>query len=285
MLRRLYFCPQSGTQSASMFTQRELQSAAHTLYQQVVRVLRQKVLTEREQTGSYQPLLLATVFALNFHYQPVDLVVVCKSGILEILSLLTDSTCVLMNQRWLVASVSGSMLLNGAVKLACARLLQILAIAASSCEDSLPLDVSQALLDVMREQLQSLLHMVHQQEALENTATEEADQDTSTKRIRIEGMEMVRSSRVIESQLADFLVFLRRILSLRVTKRVSAFIKWIDPLMTIISHKCSSGSPRFRNLRTKLLAFHILEGLLPACSDTAQIEQVRPQISLLSLSV
>lgn len=55
------------------------------------------------------------------------------------------------------------------------------------------------------------------------------------------GMEMVRSSRVIESQLADFLVFLRRILSLRVTKRVSAFIKWIDPLMTIISHKCSSG--------------------------------------------
>uniref|UniRef100_A0A8C7IFA5 HECT-type E3 ubiquitin transferase n=1 Tax=Oncorhynchus kisutch TaxID=8019 RepID=A0A8C7IFA5_ONCKI len=256
----------SGTQSASMFTQRELQSAAHTLYQQVVRVLRQKVLTEREQTGSYQPLLLATVFALNFHYQPVDLVVVCKSGILEILPLLTDNTCVLMNQRWLVASVSGSMLLNGAVKLACARLLQILAIA-----DSLPLDVSQALLDVMCEQLQSLLHMVHQQEALENTATEEADQDTSTKRIRIEG-----EATVIESQLADFLVFLRRILSLRVTKRVSAFIKWIDPLMTIISHKCSSGkdvifllgSPRFRNLRTKLLAFHILEGLLPACSDT-----------------
>ncbi|XP_031681979.1 probable E3 ubiquitin-protein ligase HERC1 isoform X1 [Oncorhynchus kisutch] len=268
----------SGTQSASMFTQRELQSAAHTLYQQVVRVLRQKVLTEREQTGSYQPLLLATVFALNFHYQPVDLVVVCKSGILEILPLLTDNTCVLMNQRWLVASVSGSMLLNGAVKLACARLLQILAIAASSCEDSLPLDVSQALLDVMCEQLQSLLHMVHQQEALENTATEEADQDTSTKRIRIEGMEMVRSSRVIESQLADFLVFLRRILSLRVTKRVSAFIKWIDPLMTIISHKCSSGSPRFRNLRTKLLAFHILEGLLPACSDTAQIEQIVDQL-------
>lgn len=81
-------------------------------------------------SGSYQPLLLATVFALNFHYQPVDLVVVCKSGILEILSLLTDNTCVLMNQRWLAASVSGSMLLNGAVKLACARLLQILAIAA-----------------------------------------------------------------------------------------------------------------------------------------------------------
>ena len=70
------------------------------------------------------------MFALNFHYQPVDLVVMIRSGLLEILSCLTDSTCVLMNQRWLAASVSGHMLLSGAVKLASARLLQILAIAA-----------------------------------------------------------------------------------------------------------------------------------------------------------
>lgn len=51
----------------------------------------------------------------------------------------------------------------------------------------------------------------------------------------------VESSKVVESQLADFLVFLRRVLSLRVMKRLSTFVKWIDPLMTIISHKCSSG--------------------------------------------
>ena len=55
------------------------------------------------------------------------------------------------------------------------------------------------------------------------------------------GTEVARSSRIIESQLADFLVFLRRILSLRVTKRISPCAKWIDPLMTIISHKCTSG--------------------------------------------
>ncbi|XP_019899964.2 probable E3 ubiquitin-protein ligase HERC1 isoform X1 [Esox lucius] len=266
----------TGTQSASMGVQRELQSAAHTLYQQVVRVLRQKVLLDREQTGSYQHLLLATVFALNFHYQPVDLVVIIKCGVLEILSSLTDNTCVLMNQRWLAASVSGHMLLSGAVKLACARLLQILAIAASSCEDSLPLDVSQALMDVMCEQLQSLLHMIHQQEALERS--KEPDQDTSNKRTKIEGMELVLGSRVVESQLADFLVFLRRILSLRVTKRFSTFLKWVDPLMTIISHKCCPGSPWFRNLRTKLLAFQILEGLLPACSDPTQIQQIGDQL-------
>lgn len=80
--------------------------------------------------GSCLHLLLATVFALNFHYQPVDLVVIIKCGVLEILSTLTDNTCVLVNQRWLAASMSGHMQLGGAVKLAAARHLQIFAIAA-----------------------------------------------------------------------------------------------------------------------------------------------------------
>ncbi|XP_057184487.1 probable E3 ubiquitin-protein ligase HERC1 [Triplophysa rosa] len=120
----------AGTQSAPIGVQRDLQSAAHTLYQQLVRVLRQKVALEREQAGFCQHLLLATVFALNFHYQPVDLVVIIKCGVLDILSTLTDNTCVLVNQRWLAASMSGHMQLGGAVKLAAARHLQIFAIAA-----------------------------------------------------------------------------------------------------------------------------------------------------------
>lgn len=56
----------------------------------------------------------------------------------------------------------------------------------------------------------------------------------------------VESSKVVESQLADFLVFLRRVLSLRVMKRLSTFVKWIDPLMAIISHKCSLGKTILR---------------------------------------
>lgn len=116
----------------------------------------------------------------------------------------------------------------------------------------------------------------------------------------------VESSKVVESQLGDFLVFLRRVLSVKVLKKLSTFVKWIDPLMTIISHKCSLGktvskhgktanfyqilavysyfpfsaplsflgSPCFQNLRTKLLAFHVLERVLPASSDPGQIQQV-----------
>ncbi|XP_034166972.2 probable E3 ubiquitin-protein ligase HERC1 isoform X4 [Pangasianodon hypophthalmus] len=269
----------AGTQSASMSTQRELQAAAHTLYQQVVRVLRQKVAVEKKQKGSCQQLLLAAVFALNFCYEPEDLVLLVRSGLLELLSTLTQNACVLVNHRWLASSVSANALMNGAMRLASARLLQSLVIAASSCEGSLPLDVSQALMDVMCEQLQGLLHTYHQQEAPESSTQCELEHDPASVTAKQEiGSEASCSNKVMESQLADFLVFLRRVLSPSVTKRVSSFSRWIDPLMTIISCHSSSGNPRFHNLRTKLLAFHILEALLPACTDSLQMKQIVDQL-------
>ncbi|XP_053543730.1 probable E3 ubiquitin-protein ligase HERC1 isoform X7 [Ictalurus punctatus] len=273
----------AGTQSASMSVQRELQAAAHTLYQQVVRVLRQKVSVEKKQKGSCQQLLLAAVFALNFRYEPEDLVLLVRGGLLELLSALTQNACVLVNHRWLASSVSATALMSGAVRLASARLLQSLVIAASSCEGSLPLDVSQALMDVMCEQLQGLLHTYHhnhqhqqqQQEVLESSTQCELEHDPANTTAKQEiGSAASCSNKFMESQLADFLVFLRRVLSPSVTKRVSSFSKWIDPLMTIISCHSSSGNPRFHNLRTKLLAFHILEALLPACADLLQMKQI-----------
>ncbi|KAL6096756.1 uncharacterized protein ACO6RY_06004 [Pungitius sinensis] len=261
----------SGTHSASVDTQRELQSAAHTFYQQVVRVLKQRLLSEKERPGSYQHLLLATMFALNFSYKPVDLVLVIKCGILEILSMLTNNSCAIMNQGWFAASKSGPILLSGAVRLACARLLQILTVAASSCEDLLPMDVSHALMEVLCEQLQNILYTFHQQQTAERGTAEGADLDSCSKSTKPIGAE---SSKVIESQLADFLVFLRRVLSLRVMKRLPTFVQWIDPIMAIVSHKCSSGSSCFQNLRTELLAFHVLEKVLPACSEPVQIQQI-----------
>lgn len=70
------------------------------------------------------------MFALNFCYQPVDLVLVIKCGILDILSVLTNSSCALMNQGWFAASASSPIMLGSAVKLACNRLLQILTVVA-----------------------------------------------------------------------------------------------------------------------------------------------------------
>ncbi|XP_061589686.1 probable E3 ubiquitin-protein ligase HERC1 isoform X2 [Cololabis saira] len=266
-----YMC---GTSAASLETQRELQSAAHTFYQLVVRVLKHRVQSEKEHPGSCQHLLLATMFALNFCYQPVDLVLIIKCGILEILSILTNNSCALMNQGWFAVSTPGSMLPSGAVRLACARLLQILTVAASSCEDLLPLDVSHALMEVMCEQLQNILYNFHHQQGAEKGTAERADVEANNRNTSLQ----VETRKIVESQLADFLVFLRRVLSLKVMRRLSTFIKWIDPLMAIILRESSSGSPRFQSLRTKLLAFHVLERLLPACSEPVQIQQIVKQL-------
>uniref|UniRef100_A0A8C7YQF4 E3 ubiquitin-protein ligase HERC1 n=1 Tax=Oryzias sinensis TaxID=183150 RepID=A0A8C7YQF4_9TELE len=258
----------SGTSAASMETQRELQSAAHIFYQQVVHVLKQKVQLEKQHPGSCQHLLLATMFALNFCYQPVDLVLIIKSDILDILSMLHNNSCALMNQGWFAASASGPTLLSGAVKLACARLLQILTVA-----DLLPLEISQALMEIMCQHLQNILHSFHQQQT-----SEKGEADGTDVHVNRSTHILAESSKVVESQLADFLVFLRRVLSLRVMKRLSTFFKWIDPLMAIILHKRSEGSPHFQNLRTRLLAFHVLERLLPACSDLLYFVQIVKQL-------
>lgn len=58
----------------------------------------------------------------------------------------------------------------------------------------------------------------------------------------------LESSRAIESQLADFLVFLRRVLSLRVMRRISTFVKWVDPIMAIIIPKCPSGKNAYKQI-------------------------------------
>lgn len=191
-------------------------------------------------------------------------------------------------------------------------------------------------MEVMCEQLQNILYNFHQQQIAEMGTAEKTDVESYTNLVGGANLEIIKggygicktiksshpsehvlpslyvvlgaeNSKVVESQLADFLVFLRRVLSLRVMKRLSTFIRWIDPLMAIISHKCSlgkaylkkqtkksvltllrlhfafkinitklcsSGSPRFQNLRTKLLTFHVLERLLPACSEPVHIEQV-----------
>ncbi|KAK7896525.1 hypothetical protein WMY93_021850 [Mugilogobius chulae] len=265
----------TGAEYETQHYMRQLQSAAHNFYQQVVCTLRQRVVLEKENPGSCQHLLLASMFALNFCYQPVDLVLVIKCGILEVLSLLTNNSCYLMNQGWFAASASAHALLNGAVKLACARLLQILTVAASSCEESLPIEISIELMEVMCEQLQNILFTFQQLQAIEKGTADRQDLNSC-----VFGAETIgnKNSKVVESQLADFLVFLRRVLSSRVMGKLTTFEKWVEPLIAIISHKSSSGSSCFHSLRTQLLAFHILEKILPSCPEPDQVQKIVKQL-------
>lgn len=58
----------------------------------------------------------------------------------------------------------------------------------SSCEDLLPLDVSHALMEVMCEQLQNVLHAFHQQQKAERGTAERKELDASSKSSNLVGM-------------------------------------------------------------------------------------------------
>lgn len=60
---------QTGTHSASVEKQQQLQSAAHTFYQQVVCVLKKRALVERERPGLSFCLVVNDMVMLSF--QPI----------------------------------------------------------------------------------------------------------------------------------------------------------------------------------------------------------------------
>ncbi|XP_060677257.1 probable E3 ubiquitin-protein ligase HERC1 isoform X2 [Hemiscyllium ocellatum] len=273
------------TQAAHGSTQIELQAAAHKLYQHLVSSLKRGLATGNEFSGAQQHLLLATIFALNIRYQPADLSVVINSGLLEALSKLTNS-CLLVNQRWLMASVSGHPHLNIALKLAGARLLQILAITASSYAETLCPEVVQAPMDVLCCQLQSFLHAMCRNSECELAEEECTEQRSCGSSIRSRSKDHGKSRRIVETQLGDFLVFLRRVISFKNVRNNIVSVKWIDPLLLIATQMHETGLPLVRNLRTKLLALHILESLLPACFEPNQIKEILERLfSSLSASM
>ncbi|XP_051890412.1 LOW QUALITY PROTEIN: probable E3 ubiquitin-protein ligase HERC1 [Pristis pectinata] len=263
---------QDVTHAACGSTQKELQAAAHKLYQHLVSALERGLATGNELSGAQQHLLLATIFALNIRYQPTDITVVINSGLLDALSKLTNS-CLLVNQRWLMASVSGHSQLNLALKLAGARLLQILAITASSYADTLCPEVVQAPMDVLCCQLQNFLHAMCGNAECEVTGDKCKEPHGCGASTRSESKDFVNNRRIVETQLGDFLVFLRRVISIRSMQNNMVSVKWIDPILLIASGMSASGVPLIHNLRTKLLALHILESLLSACFEPNQIKE------------
>lgn len=111
---------------------------------------------------------------------------------------------------------------------------------------------------------------------------------------------MIRKQRTAELHLGDFLVFLRRVVSSKAIQSKMASPKWTEVLLNIAAQKCCSGRgqtafdstsdkssrdlkllsemfagvPLVGNLRTRLLALHVLEAVLPACESSMDDEQM-----------
>ncbi|XP_057578758.1 probable E3 ubiquitin-protein ligase HERC1 isoform X12 [Hippopotamus amphibius kiboko] len=269
---------QDGIRAAKRNIQIEIQVAVHKIYQQLSATLERALQANKHHIEAQQRLLLVTVFALSVHYQPVDVSLAISTGLLNVLSQLCG-TDTMLGQPLQLLPKTGVSQLSTALKVASTRLLQILAITTGTYADKLSPKVVQSLLDLLCSQLKNLLS---QAGVLLMASFGEGDEDEEEeKKIDSSGetekrdfRAALRKQHAAELHLGDFLVFLRRVVSSKAIQSKMASPKWTEVLLNIASQKCSSGIPLVGNLRTRLLALHVLEAVLPACESGVEDDQM-----------
>ncbi|GCB70606.1 hypothetical protein scyTo_0005723 [Scyliorhinus torazame] len=264
---------QDGIRAAKRNIQMDIQGAVHKIYQQLSATLERALQANKHHIGAQQRLLLVTVFALSVRYQPVDVSLAISSGLLNVLSQLCG-TDTMLGQPLQLVQKPGVSQLSTALKVASTRLLQILAITTGTYADKLNPKVVQSLLDLLCSQLKNLLSQAGVQMPPshgdgENKLDETGDTE-DTKDLKA----ILRKQHTAELQLGDFLVFLRRVVSSKAIQSKMASPKWTEVLLNIAAQKYFSGVPLVGNLRTRLLALHVLEAVLPACESSVEDDQM-----------
>ncbi|KAG8440199.1 hypothetical protein GDO86_006116 [Hymenochirus boettgeri] len=265
---------QDGIRASKRNIQIEIQKAVHKIYQQLSATLDRALQANKHHVEAQQRLLLVTVFALSVRYQPADVSLAISTGLLSVLSQLCG-TDTMLGQPLQLLPKSGVSQLSTALKVASTRLLQILAITTGTYADKLNPKVVQSLLDLLCSQLKNLLSeagvmLITSSDEDEEDRKGEFTAETDRKDFRAS----LRKQRTAELHLGDFLVFLRRVVSSKAIQSKMASPKWTEVLLNIASQKCSSGVPLVGNLRTRLLALHVLEAVLPACEISVEDDQM-----------
>ncbi|XP_076011636.1 putative E3 ubiquitin-protein ligase HERC1 isoform X2 [Genypterus blacodes] len=264
---------QDGVKAAKRSLQMEIQTAVHKIYQQLSVTLERALQANKHHIEAQQRLLLVTVFALSVRYQPVDVSLAISSGLLNVLSQLCG-TETMLGQPLQLLQKAGVSQLSTALKVASTRLLQILAISTGTYADKLSPKVVQSLLDLLCSQLKNLLSQAglsllpSGQDQEDNKQEDNADSEKKDLRA------LLRKQHTAELHLGDFLVFLRRVVSSKAIQSKMASPKWTEVLLNIAAQKCCSGVPLVGNLRTRLLALHVLEAVLPACEANMEDDQM-----------
>ncbi|XP_055518701.1 probable E3 ubiquitin-protein ligase HERC1 isoform X3 [Leucoraja erinacea] len=264
---------QDGIRAAKRTIQMDIQDAVHKIYQQLSAILERALQANKHHIGAQQRLLLVTVFALSVRYHPVDVSLAISSGLLNVLSQLCG-TDTMLGQPLQLLQKPGISQLSTALKVASTRLLQILAITTGTYADKLSPKVVQSLLDLLCSQLKNLLSQAGVQLTPLHGNRENKLDDTGETEDAKDFRAILRKQHTAELQLGDFLVFLRRVVSSKAIQSKMASPKWTEVLLNIAAQKYFSGVPLAGNLRTRLLALHVLEAVLPACESSVEDDQM-----------
>ncbi|KAJ3593562.1 hypothetical protein NHX12_005896, partial [Muraenolepis orangiensis] len=253
---------QDGVKAAKRSLQMDIQTAVHKIYQQLSVTLERALQANKHHIEAQQRLLLVTVFALSVRYQPVDVSLAISSGLLNVLSQLCG-TETMLGQPLQLLHKPGVSQLSTALK-----------VASTTYADKLGPKVVQSLLDLLCSQLKNLLSQAGVSLLSSGKDQEDTKQDDGADADKKDFRALLRKQHTAELHLGDFLVFLRRVVSSKAIQSKMASPKWTEVLLNIAAQKCCSGVPLVGNLRTRLLALHVLEAVLPACEANVEDDQM-----------
>ncbi|XP_068081364.1 probable E3 ubiquitin-protein ligase HERC1 [Anabrus simplex] len=224
--------------AAPQALQMEICNTVHRIYSLLVTSLT-RVQDEPAVVGSTgQQIQVLTVFALSMLYQPEDVVLAVSSGLLPLLSHLCSGS---------THSPPSSV---DVLTMASMRLLHILAMSCGIHAYRIPRPVVESVVNLMHSQLEHIL----------------SHAGPSVSR---------RELRAAERSLGDFLVFVRRVSSSHVMRRMMATRQWTQTLLTVVGQRVSGDEdavPRIQALRPRLLALQLLATVLPSLDPASGVE-------------
>ncbi|XP_071965475.1 probable E3 ubiquitin-protein ligase HERC1 isoform X2 [Antedon mediterranea] len=265
---------QDGIHSANSSVQQEIQEVAHHIYEHLALTLASKEQDIKAGKGARQKQILLTLCALSVQYQPADITVAVTSGVLMILSQLCDQQS--SNLRPVSSSDASMSHISTIVHVASTRLLQIIAISTEIHDKKLEKHVINAVVELLYNQLIRLVKMASRTYILEDKCKDtSSSQDGTKEKTSKKGVRVSKKMKsMAESSLGDLLVFLHRVSSssLTLTNKM-ACNEWLSLLLHITGQDKITALPHLHNLRTRLLALHLLNYILSNSAGLNKIQQ------------
>nr|XP_022329995.1 probable E3 ubiquitin-protein ligase HERC1 isoform X2 [Crassostrea virginica] len=231
---------QDEIRAAKTEVQQDIQLTVHQIYELLVSALIETDKCTIIKQGETKKLLLWTIFSLTMKYGPSDISLAVSCGLLPLLFKLTlgnskmtylmpvPKRCLTLAQFDLILQCSSSNLLN------------LITLTSGAYCDKLGSGVVQSIVDLLWNQLGHIW----------------STGNVSNQDIQDSGW---------QSSLGNFLLFLKRVAAASAIQKHLTSRKWISRILSLTGQFDESGSIVLSNMRSRLIAFSVLEMILSSC--------------------
>ncbi|XP_048738015.2 probable E3 ubiquitin-protein ligase HERC1 isoform X3 [Ostrea edulis] len=241
---------QDEIRAAKTEVQQDIQLTVHQIYELLVSALIETDKCINIDIGESKKLLLWTIFSLTMKYGPSDISLAVSCGLLPLLFKLTLGNSKLtylipVPKRNLTASQFDMIL-----QCSSSNLLNLITLTSGAYCNKLGSGVVQSIVDLLWNQLTHIW-------SIGNSSHQEIQDDGW------------------QSSLGNFLLFLKRVAVAPAIQRHLTSRKWVSRILTMTGQFDESGSIILSNMRSRLIAFSVLEMILSSCGKDTNLNYIQ----------